>query len=51
VNNLVHAGDGWTAVVPYGLILSAATVAVMAVTDWLGRSMVYRHGVGVSNGD
>lgn len=49
VNSLVHAGDGWTAVVPYGLILSAATVVVMAVTDWLGRSMVFRHGVGVSS--
>ncbi|MDR6668061.1 DUF2231 domain-containing protein [Rhizobium sp. 1399] len=24
-NSLVHAGDGWTAVVPYGLALSAAT--------------------------
>lgn len=27
VNSLVHAGDGWTAVVPYGLLLSAVTVA------------------------
>ncbi|MDW5318521.1 DUF2231 domain-containing protein, partial [Rhizobium sp. PL01] len=25
VNSLVHAGDGWTAVVPTGLALSAAT--------------------------
>jgi uncharacterized membrane protein len=24
-DNLVHAGDGWTSVVPYGLILSALT--------------------------
>ncbi|MBW6422553.1 DUF2231 domain-containing protein [Rhizobium sp. XQZ8] len=24
-NSLVHAGDGWTAVVPYGLALSAVT--------------------------
>lgn len=33
VNSLVHAGDGWTAVVPYGLLLSAVTfvVALMAV--------------------
>ncbi len=42
VNSLVHAGDGWTAVVPYGLILSAVTVAVMVVSDWLGRSMTAR---------
>src|SRR3546814_15136362 len=26
VNSFVHAADGWTGVVPYGLILSAATV-------------------------
>lgn len=47
VNSLVHAGDGWTAVVPYGLILSAVTVLLIFVTGWLGHSMVYRHGVGV----
>src|SRR5690606_18667218 len=28
VNSFVHAGDGWTAVVSTGLILSAATVLV-----------------------
>jgi len=49
VNSLVHAGDGWTAVVPWGLGLSAATVLVMAVTDWFGRAMVFRHGVGVTH--
>ncbi|WAJ28169.1 DUF2231 domain-containing protein [Antarcticirhabdus aurantiaca] len=49
LNSFVHAGDGWTAVVPYGLVLSALTVLVMMVTVWLGRSLVYRHGVGVSN--
>jgi uncharacterized membrane protein len=51
VNSFVHAGDGWTAVVPWGLVLSALTVAVMIVTAWLGRSMVYRHGIGVSRHD
>ncbi len=49
VNSLVHAGDGWTAVVHYGLILSAVTVLLLFVTVWLGRSMVFRHGIGVSN--
>lgn len=49
VNSLVHARDGWTGVVPYGLVLSAVTVLVMMVSDWLGRAMVYRHGVGVSD--
>lgn len=32
VNSFVHAGDGWTAVVPMGLALSAATVAVILLT-------------------
>jgi uncharacterized membrane protein len=47
LNSFVHAADGWTGVVPWGLVLSVVTVLVMAVTDRLGRSMVYRHGVGV----
>jgi uncharacterized membrane protein len=47
VNNLVHTGDGWRAVIPYGLILSALTVLILLVTGWLGGSMVYRHAVGV----
>jgi uncharacterized membrane protein len=51
LNSLVHARDGWTAVVPYGLVLSAATVVVLVVTVWLGRSMVFRHGVGVAGDD
>ncbi len=35
VNSLVHAGDGWTAVVPYGLLLSVITfvVSLMAVAS------------------
>lgn len=37
VNNLVHTADGWTAVVPMGLALSAATVVAMLLTAWLGR--------------
>ena len=50
-NNLVHAGDGWTSVVPWGLVLSALTVIVMLVTGWLGASLVHVHGVGVRNRD
>lgn len=48
-NSLIHARDGWTGVIPYGLILSAVTVLLMMVSDWLGRAMVYRYGVGVSD--
>jgi uncharacterized membrane protein len=51
LNSLVHAGDGWTAVVPWGLILSAATVIVMVVSNWLGRALVFQYGVGVRRHD
>lgn len=47
VNAFVHSRDGWTAVVPTGLIFSAVTVALLAVSAWLGGSLTYRHGVGV----
>jgi uncharacterized membrane protein len=32
------------AVLPWGLALSAAVVAIFAVTGWLGWELVYRHG-------
>lgn len=35
VNSFVHTADGWTAVVPYGLVLSAVTVLAMIVTGCL----------------
>ena len=37
VNSFVHTADGWTAVVPWGLALSAATVLAMIVTSWLAH--------------
>jgi len=36
LNSFIHAADGWTAVVPYGLMLSILTVLAMIVTGWLG---------------
>lgn len=45
-NNLVHARDGWTAVVPLGLTLSALTVLAMIATAWLGAALVPAHGAG-----
>jgi uncharacterized membrane protein len=46
-NALIHTRDAYTSVVPSGLILSAAVVAILAVTGWNGWTLVYRHGVGV----
>ena len=47
VNAFVHSRDGWTAVVPTGLTLSIVSVLLLAVSAWLGGSLVYRHRVGV----
>lgn len=47
-NNMVHARDAWTSVVPTGLILSLVTVLILPITGWLGWTLVYRHGVGVA---
>jgi len=35
INSFVHARDGWNAVVPAGLTLSALTVVAMLVAGWL----------------
>jgi uncharacterized membrane protein len=42
VNNLVHARDGWTAVVFLGLGLSAATVVLLALSALLQRAPIHR---------
>jgi len=42
VNSFVHARDGWTAIVPQGLILSAVMVVVMMITGWLGQASFLR---------
>jgi len=40
-NTLVHGRDAWTSVVPFGLILSAATVAVVSFTGWMGWTLAH----------
>ena len=47
LNAFVHSRDGWTAVVPQGLILSGIVTLLLLVSAWLGGSLVYRHSVGV----
>jgi uncharacterized membrane protein len=46
-NVFVHSRDGYTSVVPTGLILSVLVVLILLVTGWQGWSMVYRYRVGV----
>ena len=36
INGFVHSRDGWTSVVPTGIILSAITAILVLVTSWLG---------------
>jgi uncharacterized membrane protein len=38
LNSFVHAGDGWTAIVPRGLAISALTVAVLLAALLVGSS-------------
>ncbi|GAA4043120.1 DUF2231 domain-containing protein [Sphingomonas rosea] len=45
-NAFIHSRDGWTSVVPTGLLLSAISVLLLAVSGWLGGSLVYKQGVG-----
>jgi uncharacterized membrane protein len=47
-NAFVHSRDGWTAIVPTGLILSIVSVVLLLVSAWLGGSLVFKHGVGQS---
>jgi uncharacterized membrane protein len=48
LNVFVHSRDGYTAVVPTGLTLSAAVVVILLFTGWAGSALVHRHRVGVS---
>jgi uncharacterized membrane protein len=48
VNNFVHSRDGWTGVVPTGLILSVLTVIALIVTGFLGHRLAYVHQRGKS---
>jgi uncharacterized membrane protein len=44
----VHSRDGYTAVIPTGIILSTVVVLILIFNAWTGWSMIYRQGVGVS---
>jgi uncharacterized membrane protein len=50
-NAFVHSRDGYTSVMPTGLILSVLVVLIFVVTGWLGGELVFRHRVGVRSED
>jgi uncharacterized membrane protein len=47
-NNFVHGRDGWTSVVPSGLILSAVTVALLIAASFMGAHSANRDRIGNS---
>jgi uncharacterized membrane protein len=42
VNSLVHARDGWTAVVPTGMVLSIIGALFILASGWVWRSARYQ---------
>jgi uncharacterized membrane protein len=48
INAFVHSRDGYTAVVPTGLTLSALVLVILLFTGWLGRALISRRHAGVS---
>jgi uncharacterized membrane protein len=46
-NAFVHSRDGYTAVIPTGLMLSTLVVVVLALTALVARALTNRHRFGV----
>ena len=49
VNLILRLADPAAAVIPTGLILSAAVALILSFTGWLGGELVFRHRVGVAD--
>src|ERR1700674_165711 len=43
VNAFVHSRDGYTAVVPTGLMLSGLVIVVLLLAAWVGMALANRH--------
>ena len=48
INAFVHSRDGYTAVVPTGLTLSALVVVILLFTSWMGWISAHRDNAGAS---
>jgi uncharacterized membrane protein len=46
LNAFIHSRDGYTAVVPTGLMLSALVTVVLLLTAWVGMALANRQRVG-----
>ena len=45
-NAFVHSRDGYTAVVPTGLMLSGSVIVVLLLTALVGAALTRRHRIG-----
>jgi uncharacterized membrane protein len=45
-NAFIHSRDGYTAVVPTGLMLSGLVIVVLLLTAWAGTTLANRYRVG-----
>jgi uncharacterized membrane protein len=48
LNLILRVGDAAAAIVPTGLLLSAAVGLILVFTGWRGGELVFRHRVGVA---
>jgi uncharacterized membrane protein len=48
INAFIHSRDGYTAIVPTGLTLSALVVVILLFTGWFGSALVRRNLAGVN---
>jgi uncharacterized membrane protein len=46
MNAFVHSRDGYTAVVPTGLMLSGLVIVVLLLTSWVGTALANRAHIG-----
>jgi uncharacterized membrane protein len=46
INAFVHSRDGYTAVVPTGLMLSGLVIVVLLLTAWISTALANRHRIG-----
>jgi uncharacterized membrane protein len=46
ISAFVHSRDGYTAVVPTGLMLSALVIVVLLLTAWISTALANRHRIG-----
>jgi uncharacterized membrane protein len=46
MNAFVHSRDGYTAVVPSGLMLSSLVIVVLLLTSWVGTALANRSHIG-----